>query len=562
MLRRRTNNRTLYRLIGVDPTTGGMIDAVDLEKADKIGADPIELHHSPVPAMWLSGACDTPEAPWCRDARETTGIPISIGERDSAGLLLIAVDDVPYAIPYGRTGWRLVQDVFKDPRYGLKLAARRLDPEHVKGIVSRRPGARGRTDSVRIPGGLPVWALGIRDQLAIIGRLNGQAIDLDVTFSAKDSRKVRIECGAGLTMRLGLNIHDLIADIRQVARICEEETPIEALRFIDHLRPITYAGTLAELEKNLDTRLGAFDESPPDLVAAVPADLIDSYEDARGYVAKIGSVSLPPTDSLEIGHILQRTRPQAPGNRIKALRNGRITMYSDERCTADIGSASAWKWLEAEASIESRRFFLIDGRWYEIDQAYLESRLEEIQKLFPTTSSVDLVDWSGERTEHSYCEHAQNRRGFLCLDTKLVHSQFLRGGGFEACDVLGPNNELIHVKFARGSDVLSHLFTQGAASAIALWNNADARAGFAELVKRASAGRTIPKDFQPSKVVFAILPKQAKRNGKPVPVQVTASNLFPLAQISLTNVARELLGRGIKVEVIGIPIAEAIDDAA
>lgn len=118
------------------------------------------------------------------------------------------------------------------------------------------------------------------------------------------------------------------------------------------------------------------------------------------------------------------------------------------------------------------------------------------------------------------------------------------------------------MKFARGSDVLSHLFTQGAASASALWANAEARAGFADLVGQHGKGRTIPKDFGPEKVIFAILPKTVERKGKPVPVQVTPDNLFPLAQVALANVVRELHGRGIEVEVIGIPVADVHDEAA
>ena len=562
MPRPKTNTRTLYRLIGVDPTPEGMLDALDYAKVDEIGADPRELTHEQTPAVWIAGAFDTPEAAWCHDATQTTGFVTSINERDSAGLLLIAVDDVPYAIAYGRAGWRLIDDQFKDPRFGLSVAARRLNPERVRGIVRRRPGARGRTDSVRVPGGSPVWALGVREQLAIVGRLNGEAIDLDVTFAAGDRRPVQIQCGTGLTMRLGVIWDHLVADIRKIARICDSAEPIEALSFIDHLCPITYHAILDMLNAALDEKLGTLGDSPADLVITVPSDLIEEYENARGYTIKIGS-GPAQVGPLDIPRILTRTRRQPPGRRVEALRRGRIVMCADEKCTGEIGGAAALKWIEAEVDLESRRFFLIDGKWYEIDETYLNSQMEETRQVFPARPSVDLTGWHGERTEHEYCGNTQIRPGFLSLDWNLVRSDYLRDrNGFEACDILGPHNELIHVKFARGSDVLSHLFLQGAASACALWSNAEARAGFADVVRQRGRGRTLPPDFRPTKVIFAILPKTARRDGKPVPLQVTPDNLFPLAHVALANATRELHGRGIKVEVVGIPVSGALDTAA
>jgi hypothetical protein len=60
-------------------------------------------------------------------------------------------------------------------------------------------------------------------------------------------------------------------------------------------------------------------------------------------------------------------------------------------------------------------------------------------------------------------EVAQDSR-FLVLDQKLVTSR-TQPGGFEACDLLGPHNELIHVKGTRSSAPLSHLFNQGLVAA-------------------------------------------------------------------------------------------------
>ena len=117
----------------------------------------------------------------------------------------------------------------------------------------------------------------------------------------------------------------------------------------------------------------------------------------------------------------------------------------------------------------------------------------------------------------------------------------------EACDLLGPANELIHVKRASGSAPLSHLFFQGLISAETLKASATARDQFAAAVAALHRGRVLPKDFTPRKVVYAIL----LENGN----QVSADTLFPFSQATLAHAARTLRMYDMSVEVIGIPPA-------
>jgi uncharacterized protein (TIGR04141 family) len=73
--------------------------------------------------------------------------------------------------------------------------------------------------------------------------------------------------------------------------------------------------------------------------------------------------------------------------------------------------------------------------------------------------------------------------------------------GFEVCDLLGPGKELTHVKRAKGSIPLSHLFRQALVSAQALAPSPQARERFAAKVRALPRGRDLPADFQPKKVV-------------------------------------------------------------
>lgn len=117
-------------------------------------------------------------------------------------------------------------------------------------------------------------------------------------------------------------------------------------------------------------------------------------------------------------------------------------------------------------------------------------------------------------------------------------------------DLLGPDDELVHVKRAKGSAPLSHLFSQGLVSAqTLLYGPHQVREQFAAEVGRLGKGRTLPggSGYKPKKVVFTIL----MENG----TELSIDTLYPFSQVTLVHVARVIGTYGIDVEVIGIPAA-------
>lgn len=176
----------------------------------------------------------------------------------------------------------------------------------------------------------------------------------------------------------------------------------------------------------------------------------------------------------------------------------------------------------------------------------------EIAGLFTAEPPLDLPAWNtkADRTEYDYnVLVAAARPEFIRLDHEMVRGPLRRRGRVEICDLLGPNNELVHVKRAKGAWPLSHLFFQGLVSAQSLINSPDTRREFADRVRSRGKGRTVSLDFVPQKVVFAIM----LENGK----KLTADTLFPFAQAALADTARFLQSHRIEVEVIGIqPVTE------
>ncbi len=506
---------------------------------------PVEVADQP--AVWIGVQDEASEADWCTDASRTTGLDLSYLQRRAGGVLLIAVDGIAYAVSYG-CGHALIPDDLKDQRFGLRFLIRQLKPDQVQDLVRRQPGTRGRTESTLVPAGAPVWTLGVTENADIVGRIGGIAKDLQVTFAA-DGRKVRVKGGAGLHMRWGVMPDALVSDIREVERICREEVPDDALAFIDYVQPVA-SGKAGDLDAALDDRLGDEANAAAHVVPVVPMGALEEFPHARSFTFRISGASTGPFPWLEARHFLTRTRVQRAGKRVAALRDGRVWMNGDDDGSELLHGAAAVKWLEASLSRDGHSYFMMDGTWYEIGDQYAQGARHEIARLFPPVTSVDLPAWSIPvgRDEGDYNRYVQTvRPGYTCLDRyQRVRSPLAPRSSLEICDVFGPNGELIHVKRASGSAPLSHLFSQGLVSAqTLLYGPAEVRRRFAEGLAERGNGRSLPLDYTPKKVIYAIL----LENGK----TLTPATLFPFSQVTLAYAARVLHSYGIDVEVIGIP---------
>lgn len=557
MKRPKTRFATLYRFVsGVRDSHEEIFDSylqyVSERSLDERHADIEFFEVAGVPAIWIGIQEEEKEAEWTEDFATTTGRDLAYSERRCGGILLLGIDGTAYALSYGN-GHRLIPDELKDQRFGLSFLIRRLDGNQVKDLVRRRANARGRTDSTAVVAGAPVWMLGIAENVEIIKRIGGRAKNLKVTFSS-DNREVIVDGAVGLRMRFGVKPDRLVADIRECARVCREEEPDPALEFIEYIQPVTDADTKAVLDDELEKLLAAPGADDCErLVPVVPTSVLQYFGQAHTFTIKIGHAKAALAPSLELEDILRRTRVQRDGERVKMLRSGHVALNDDEAGKEVLASTSADKWLEANVSYGARRFFLMDGDWFEIGADYLRSSRDAISRLFAAAPTVTLPPWSltKRRTEYDYnCYVAAQSRGrYLCLDkNRAVRDPLGARSPLEICDLLGPRNELIHVKRAEGSAPLSHLFSQGLISAQSLVAGPSVvLEHFVKTVAEQTHSRNLATDFKPTKVVYAVLmPK-----GRPL----TPDTLFPFSQATLAHAARILGTYGINVEVVGISAA-------
>ena len=210
---------------------------------------------------------------------------------------------------------------------------------------------------------------------------------------------------------------------------------------------MTDADTKAVLDDELEKLLAATGADVCErLIPVVPTSVLQHFGQAHSFTIKIGHARTDPAPSLELVDIIRRTRVQRDGERVQTLRRGQVSLNGDEVGKEVLASARADKWLEANVSVDARRFFLMDGDWFEIGADYIRASRDAISRLFPATPTISLPPWSlpERRTEYDYnCYVAARSRGrYLCLDkNRAVRDPLGARSPLEICDLLGPGNE-------------------------------------------------------------------------------------------------------------------------
>jgi uncharacterized protein (TIGR04141 family) len=233
---------------------------------------------------------------------------------------------------------------------------------------------------------------------------------------------------------------------------------------------------------------------------------------------------------------------------LASLDHVRIQLYSDPDGDNPISpDIPLRKWIAFETSVAGRRYFLHDGAWYLMDNAYATQLRSRVQSIFDRSCGIALPPWPTTNDgklipEKDYNTLAAKACDGVLLDRKLIYTT-QNPRGFETCDILMPDGVLVHVKNIDASAPASHLFAQGANSAHTLSFDDDARAEFRQRVQRAGGEPTLVKDRPPA-VVFAI----ARNSSRPF----TAESLYSFSQVTLARTCIDLEARGIPVYVIAI----------
>lgn len=535
-----TDRVSLYRLEGLPLSLDGLRQAVT-RVVDDDPPDIDVVNVASCSALRVTAYRIRERVRWNATVASITATDPALGSINPGCLILLIVDARAYAITFGH-GVNYLDARYIEAGFGIRFAVRVLDPMHVNHIVRNPMTGQGRIEQTLIPGGAAVGSFNVAPWGTLVRRFGGHAGNRSLlpTTGRLGTRALRLSGADALSVRLGTDAQDLIADIREIAKISERDSPVPELEFVTRIRKLGRADTalVVDLDRMLTDQLANFDT---DVEIAVPHQILDVYDDIESYAVKIGG-RRDVLEAFGIEDIITRTWALQPERRIEALRNGYVACFADRAGREPLGVAQipAIRWITAEVFHGGDRFVLIDGAWYQIGAEHLAAIRAQVTEILSRPAPVDLPPSRAGETEPAYSKRIA-RSGLVRLDTKLLTTD-LHPNGFEACDMFEiPQRVFVHIKRGVRAENLSHLFTQAVASYDSFTSDAEARRRFADKI-RALTGEAIDPGFAPAEIMLAIKWK----NGQPV----TVDTLPALSQINLLHAAHAMPGVRLTVAAI------------
>jgi len=496
-------------------------------------------------ALLVHGSIKTPEAKWSETLSAYTNQQLSLGNSTAAALLLIPRASRVLALSYGM-GWILLDQGLIEQGFGLRYAVRALDAEQVRQVTRHLLEHRAQIDRNSVPSGQRVEDFAIEEYGEVISRLVGRAGSSgNLSFSKAGRPYFSLSGSDSLALPIGRTTAGMLGDLDEIERVVDQEQPVEDLRFVEQLR---YLKSKDERVPKLEALLGAALEPETDarLALAYPFERDEEHGEAQAYRIKLPGEKPQIVDDLTLERLREPLAELPEAERLSTLAKAKVQALADDSGDTVVGrEIPANKWITAEVTLDGQQYFYRQGRWYEVGAGYLEYLRGQVDEILGHKSGVSLPDWKRGEEEKDFNARAATASGYALLDRKLVHTK-AHPRGIELCDLLGPDNELIHVKRAGSSAPLSHLFAQGAVSAEALTTDPEARAKLRELVAEQRADRPLPEDWQPDRVVYAMALDR----------QITSETLFTFSQVVLVRYAQRLARMRVKVAILPISYSE------
>lgn len=521
---------TVYRLTGTAP-----LDALIRDKyLDRPEFVARRVTVAGTTGLLVSGQIRAETVRWADSLAGYTGLDIEAHNDTAAAALLLNVEGHVYALCYGM-GHHLLNYGLVEPGFGLQYLARVADVDDLRSVTRHTIDHRALIDRRSIPTGGDVRAFGLAELGTVVSKVVGRGI------VATGSKAVTIRGADALNMPLGRDPAELIKDLAAVGATLTQPIAHPDLELLTRLTPLQ---PRHPQRKKLDARLidALRGETEERLGTGWPWEQSDEF----GAVDTVRLLHVPGAENVTLPWLsideLKKIAGERPSrNPLDLFRTVKVVLMADDD-TQLSPQIPVLKWIAFETRIDDKLYFFHDGRWFAVAQDYEGQVRAEAARILVNRSALALPAWPKGQEEKDYNKLVARRDGrYLVLDRKLIHTA-VHPRGIEHCDLLGPDDEFIHVKRLRGSDDASHLFAQVHVAIEQLLYDPEGRRALAQKVAILSKGkRTAPET--PAKIVLAIGGRDKLR----------VDDLFTFSQVTLVRLAQHLETRGIQVEVVAIP---------
>jgi uncharacterized protein (TIGR04141 family) len=381
-------------------------------------------------------------------------------ESQSLGaVLLLKREERVFAITFG-IGFHAVRPALIERGFGLRVTANVVSDDKVRGAQTRGVTRDARDQKTILPVDGQFADLDIEVNEDWLRQLSGTANDKAFGTSISGSDSLRITVPEFV-------LKDIESKVDEVLVAYGTDKYKAVFPFLDQITPIDKSDPVVEeLDELASAQLRAHE---PRITFAAPdpfeLDRLDHFELTANY----NRFDVEDLDNDAIFAIVDELK--ADKNPLEAVR-----VYAVDSDGALVDRVRDLKsYIQTEVTLEGKNYLLSAGLWFTVREDFAKSVDDQIDAIPDLTEKLNLPAWdaaalkadtSDPTAEGSYNISVSGDKGFALLDKKLVRMGALEK--IEICDLLTPDGELLCVKSASSSAMLSHLVAQAVVSA-ATW---------------------------------------------------------------------------------------------
>jgi len=440
-------------------------------------------------------------------------------------------DDFRYfTIPFGM-GYHMLKPGIIEERFGLKVVLNTVDENQLRSIDKKNMSNVPKQSREQVAINSIVADFGIDIEQDLILGVTGKSRieDFGKTITGKDSLSVSVKTDVNSINEFLIKCFDYY----------QKEDYKNSFGWIDQIAEIKSTIQIKSLNNKLIEKIKS--KNLEKIWMSIPE--IIEWEDVEGFNYsynknddKVDDIYLP---SFLKGLFSDEIFDQLA---IDTFTKNQVLCYSSS--TENIKHQwKAFNCLYCEIEDGNRTYLLTNGKWYQIENVFVNLINNDYRELLNKPVSNQLPEYSHEN-EGAYNSSVANSSNKVCLMDK---KNIPYGGGYskiEFCDLYSLDKELIHIKYYGGSSVLSHLFNQGLVSGELF----KAEKGFrdkvnAELGESFKLTNTDNINAPDYKIIFAIISHVKKELDIPF-----------FSKVSLKNAKKRLETIGYQVFLVKIPV--------
>lgn len=414
--------------------------------------------------------------PWWRNF---LGVVDPLMQEHKAAILFMPAGGRTFALTFGHAYHNLKDDAYEYD-FGLLVTLNCIDHDKLKSADTVEPGAAKRR----------------RTQIPVANTLTYLDFDRDTTVVKSLTGKVKQDYAAFFKEASGASsLHvSMKVEPSELPAICvrllERYSSSDykaAFPDIDNIKPVKDPRIIAQLDPVL---LTAFRAKNPDLYLAPPAILDYSQPTWFAYSDETDAMQYEGVDIADLyGHLTASGTDPALTD-VSFLKTQKLYQRQGDQGIV-VDDPSIYRCLVFDTKLPSdgnSTYHLCDGLWYKVRDSFIssmDSYLDE-NKFKTTASFIDFnhKDNKGNWSEGAYnAALAEHEPSLTNLDRKDISPQGEHQ--IEPCDIYAYENgkcRFFHIKRSTLSSKLSHLFSQGANSMLALLGEKESMTKFKGLI--------------------------------------------------------------------------------